>query len=201
MKNFTLRTSLALACAASLVACGGGRDDLILQIRSITGLTKDMTVRNNGGTPLTVAAGSTYFNFPGNIGEDESFNIEVATQPANATCTVYNGKGKTGAYSPNNIIMECIATPHNVTANVVGLTGTGLVVVNGTAQYTIPAGSTSFNFTTTNADGTKSGQVGDGIAYGFVVLTQPTNPAQNCIVQNGTGVMGSTDVVITIKCT
>jgi hypothetical protein len=202
MKNLILRSSLALACAAGLVACGGGDDELILQIRSINGLTKDgLTVRNNGGTPQAIPAASTYFNFPGLIGSDSDFNIEIVTQPPNATCVVYNGKGKTGSYSPNNIFMECTATPHNVTATVTGLTGTGLVVVNGTRQYPIPANTTSFSFTTTAADGTKSGQVGDGVAYGFVVLAQPSNPAQTCVVENGTGVMGNTDVVIAIKCT
>lgn len=202
MKINKLRTSAAiLACAFGLAACGGGDDELILQIRTISGLTKDgLTIRNNGGAPQEIKAGTTYFNFPGMIGSDSDFNIEIVTQPPNATCTVYNGKGKTGAYSPNNIVMECIATPHNVSANVVGLTGAGLVLVNGSKQYAIPANTTRFEFTTTAADGTKSGQVGDGEAYAFVVLTQPTNPAQTCVVENGTGVMGSVDVLIAVKC-
>lgn len=203
MKNFKLRTSAAiLACAFGLVACGGSDEELILQIRSITGLTKDMTVRNNGGAPVTIVAGSNFFNFPGFIGSDSNFNIEVVSEPSNAKCTVYNGKGKTGAYSPNNIIMECIPTPHNVTANITGLTSSGLVVVNGSTQYTIPAGTRVFEFTRTAADGTKTGQVGDGVAYGYVVLTQPSTPsAQTCVVANGGGIMGDKDVVITITCT
>ena len=206
MKIFTLRTSAAiLACAFGLVACGGSDEDLVLQIRSISGLTKDMTVRNNGGAAEPIKAGATFFNFPGLIGSDSDFNIEVIDQPLNAKCTVYNGKGKTGTYSPNNIVMECIATPHNVTATVSGLTSNGLVVVNGSMQYTIPANATAnattFEFTRTGADGTKTGQVGDGVAYGFVVLTQPTTPtAQTCVIENGGGIMGNKDVVIAIKC-
>lgn len=203
MKNFKLRTSAAiLACAFGLVACGGSDQELILQIRSITGLSKDMTVRNNGGTPQKIDAGVSFYNFPGFIGEDADFNIEVVDQPANAKCTIYNGKGKTGAYSPNNIVMECIPTPHNVTANITGLVSGGLVVVNGSTQYAIPANTRVFEFTSTAADGTKTGQVGDGVAYGYVVLTQPSTPtAQTCAIANGGGIMGSTDVVISITCT
>ncbi len=202
MKINKLRTSAAiLACAFGLVACGGDDDELILQIRQISGLTKDgLTVKNNGGAAQAVPARSTFFNFPGFIGSDSDFNIEIASQPPNATCTVFNGKGKTGAYSPNNIVMECVATPHNVSANVAGLTGSGLVLVNGSKQYPIAANTTRFEFTATAADGTKTGQVGDGEAYAFVVLAQPTNPAQTCVVENGTGVMGSADVLITVKC-
>ena len=92
MKIFKLRTSAAiLACAFGLVACGGSDEQLILQIRSISGLTKDMTVRNNGGAPQEIKAGATFFNFPGFIGSDSDFNIEIVTEPSNAKCTIFNG--------------------------------------------------------------------------------------------------------------
>ncbi len=199
MKNLYLRTSLALACAFGLAACGGGGGDLLLFISPIYGLTKDgMTIRNNGGTPVPVAAGSATYTFADRIGVDENFNIEIVTQPPNATCTVINGKGKTGSYTPTGIAINCIATPHNVSATVSGLVGTGLEVVNGAQRYPITANGV-FSFTLTAADGTKTGQVGDGNAYGYVILTQPTG--QSCVVENGGGIMGSTDVTnINIKC-
>ena len=199
MKNLYLRTSVALACAFGLVACGGGSNNLQLGF-AITGLTKDMTISNNGGTPITIPAGSSSYIFPDLIGSDSNFDIKVVTQPPNATCTIYYGTGKTGAYSPTGIVMQCIATPHNVTAAISGLTTSGLVVVNGSMRYTIPANpvNNQFSFTLVAADGTKTGQVGDGNAYGFAILTQPTG--QTCTIPNGGGIMANQDVVININC-
>ena len=199
MKNLYLRTSVALACAFGLAACGGGGDDLLLVISPIYGLTRDgLTIRNNGGTPEPIAAGSGVYTMLARVGTDSDYNIEIVTQPPNATCVMINGQGKTASYAPIGIGISCIATPHNVSATVTGLTGTGLEVVNGAMRYPITANGV-FNFTLTAADGTKTGQVGDGNAYGYVILTQPTG--QSCVVENGGGIMGSTDVTnINIKC-
>ena len=205
MKKSYLRTSIAFACAFGLVACGGSDPDLVLQISSISGLTMDgLTVSNNGGTPEAVDYKLGYFRFKDMIGSDSNFDIKVEHDPSNAKCTVFNGKGKTATWSPTNIAIQCIANPHNVTATITGLTSaaTGLVVVNGSARYEIAAGTTTYEFT--KYDETKvpkvpiSGQVGDGVAYGFVVLTQPTG--KTCSIPNGGGIMGSTDVTITIDC-
>lgn len=203
MKNYYLRTSVALACAIGLVACGGSDNDLVLRISSITGLTAaGLTVSNNGGTPEAIAPGNSFYDFKNRIGSDSNYDVKVAHDPDNATCTVINGKGKTATWSPNNIILRCIPIPHNVTAKIIGLTptATGLVVVNGNAQYEIPAGTELYEFTKYAADGKtpESGQVGDGVAYGFVVLTQPAG--KTCTIPNGGGIMGKTDVVITIDC-
>ncbi|MES2316413.1 MAG: hypothetical protein V4631_02875 [Pseudomonadota bacterium] len=199
MKNFYLRTSLALACAFGLVACGGGNQNLVLYV-ALEGVTETgLTITNNDGAPLPVPPAVSLLNFPDRVSEDTNFNIKIATQPSNAVCTVANGQGKTGAISPNNIKITCIAIPHNVSATVTGLTATGLVVVNGPMQYTIPPGVSSFNFTLTAADGSKTGQVGDGSAYGFVILTQPTG--QTCSIANGGGIMDNVDITnVAITC-
>jgi hypothetical protein len=198
MKKVYLRT-MALACALGLAGCGGSGADLVLSINPIIGLTKDgMTIRNNGGTPIAIAGGTAFYNFTDRIGTDTAFNIEIVTQPPNAACVVNNGKGTTGAYAPTGISITCIATPHNVSAVVSGLTGTGLVVVNGAMQYKNITNGV-YSFTVTAADGTKSGQVGDGNTYGFGILTQPSG--QSCVLTNGAGIMGDHDVTnLTITC-
>ncbi len=200
MKTYYLRTVAALACAFGLVACGGGDDDLLLQVR-ISGLTKTgLTLTNNGGEAEAVEAGASFYNFKNRIGSDSNFDIVAKTSPAGTNCEVINGKGKTSSYAPNNIFVVCTPIPHNVTANITGLgANAGLVVVNGAAQYAIPASATTFSFTLKDADGkVTGGQVGDGVAYGFSVLTQPAN--QTCTIPDGGGIMGSVDVVININC-
>ena len=200
MKTNYLRTCAALACAFGLVACGGGDDDLVLQIR-ISGLTKPgLTVSNNGGAPETVESGAAFYVFKNRIGSDANFDIKADTSPTGTTCEVINGKGKTSSYAPTNIFVVCTPIPHNVSATITGLgDNAGLVVVNGAAQYAIPAGATTFNFTLKDSTGkVTGGQVGDGVAYGFSVLTQPAN--RTCTIPDGGGIMGSTDVVININC-
>ncbi|MES2015114.1 MAG: hypothetical protein V4484_01360 [Pseudomonadota bacterium] len=216
MKKVYLRT-MALACALGLTACGGGGDELTLTISPIYGLTKDgMTVRLNGGTKHAVAALATSFPFTNErVGTDSKFTIEIVDQPPNATCTMINGSGTTGAYAPTGIAISCIATPHNVKAKVTGLLGS-LTVVNSATNYTItPADLTVdpvthekwYSFTRTVGTDT-IGQVGDGNTYSFGILTQPNaqpapivQVAQTCELANGTGTMGDHDVTnVTITC-
>lgn len=205
MKNFYLR-SMAVACAFGLAACGGGGGDLLLGISPIYGVTKDgLTISNNGGTPVAILHGTTSYVFTEHIGTDTAFDIKIVTQPPNATCTIVNGKGTTGAYSPTGIAINCIANPYNVSAQVSGLTAVAadashLVVVNGALKYTIASGATdpfTYHFALAD-DGTKT-TVGDGEAYGYVILTQPA--LQKCTLLNGGGIMGSADVSnLTITC-
>lgn len=199
MKKYYLRTVAALACAFGLVACGGGNDDLTLQVH-VSGVTKDgLTLSNNGGEPQKVLTPWTSFIFSG-ISSDSDFDIVAKSSPTGTTCEVINGKGKTSSYSPTNIFAVCTPIQRNVTAKIVGLgANAGLVVVNGPIQYTIPAGAESFDFTLKDSTGkVTGGQVGEGVAYGFAVLTQPVN--KTCTIPNGGGIMGDADVQITINC-
>jgi hypothetical protein len=69
-------------------------------------------------------------------------------------------------------------TPLSVSGTVVGMTGTGLILENnGTDDQTIKGtGNIPFTFKTNSAG-----------VYKIVVKTQPSNPAQNCSVTNGSG--------------
>jgi hypothetical protein len=200
MKTYYLRTVAALACAFGLVACGGGNDDLALAVH-VSGVTQNgLTLTNNGGEPEAVLTPWTSYIFKNPVGSDSNFEILVKTSPPGTTCEVINGKGKTSSYAPTNIFVVCSPIPHNVTATITGLgSNAGMVVVNGPVQYTIPADATTFNFTLKDSTGkVTGGQVGEGIGYGFAVLTQPAN--KTCTIPNGAGIMGSTDVVININC-
>lgn len=73
---------------------------------------------------------------------------------------------------------------YTVGGNVAGLEGGGLVLSNG-SDTVAPQGNGSFAFPTAMATGQ---------SYDVAVATQPTNPAQVCTVQNGTGTVGSTNV-------
>lgn len=202
MKNLYLRTSLALACAFGLVACGGEDPSLLLRV-GISGVNKDgLTIRNNGGTTHAVPANSGVFDFPELIAPDSDFNVEIVTSPSNATCRVENGKGKSGQFSPQNVAVVCDINMYDISGSVSGLKTDGLIVINGSEQVAIPANATSFTLTKLNADGKPvSGQVGDGYAYGLTIFQQPAAGSGVCTLANGTGTMGAADVTnVVITC-
>lgn len=205
MKSLTLRSSVALACALSLAACGGGRGNLQLGGRIfggvsegslvLGGLTKDgLVLQNNGGAPLAVPAGSQTFAFPDLLGSDEAFNVTIQSKPASAVCTVVNGKGKTGAFNVSTVEVHCITNSYELGGTISGLgNASGLVLVNGADRQEISAGATTFTMTRLQADGSyASGKVADGSPYGVTVLTQPAG--RSCTVLNGVGTMGAAKV-------
>lgn len=201
MKSLYL-SSVALACALSLVACGGDSGSLVLS-GSVSGVTKDgLVLKNNGGSPLTVAAGSSSFVFPDLVGTDASFDITVDSKPSNAqSCTVTNGKGKTGSYSPVGIRVDCTIFQRDLGGSISGLASSGLILINGSDRQEIAAGATSFTMTKLAADGSTyvSGRVPDGSPYGITVFQQPAG--QTCTVSNGTGIMGGTPVTsVAVAC-
>ena len=82
---------------------------------------------------------------------------------------------------------------YTVGGTVTGLTGSGLILRNnGGGNLAVPV-SGMFTFAT---------KVANGAAYAVTVGTQPTNPAQTCVVTNGSGTMGSSNVTnVTVTCT
>lgn len=222
MKNITLRTGVALACALAMAGCGSSNDNLILRVNIISNgaIMAGMTLQNNGGTIKTVDAGSTYADFPDLVGEDTSFDIKIKSQPSNALCTLENASGKTGAYSPNNIIARCVVYTFTLGGNITNLTTDGLVLSNGSVHKNIPhtsavAGNVMpFDMTTPAVAATtttpavaESGKVAEGQPYGVLIFAQPAQGG--CSIEKdaitgastGVGTMPAKTVdTIVIKC-
>ncbi len=192
MKNLFLRSGLALACALSLVACGGDNGNLYL-MGSVEGLSKDgLSIANNKGTPLAIPAGSNQFQFPERISADERFNVDFVTQPKGAHCEMENNVGKSGAYNITNIRIVCASIPRHLSGTINNLTAPKLILNNGADQVEIAPGQKTFTMTKYDSAGKPvSGMVGDGSPFGVTVLHQPDG--QTCSVVNGTGTMGETD--------
>lgn len=186
MKNMYLRTGVTLACAMALYGCGGSDNDIVLRITSITGLNRDgMTVTNNKGPALPVRANSTFFDV-GLIKADSDFNIEIATQPPNAKCDIFNASGNVGSFTPQSIYITCKIFTYDLFGKVNNLKG-NLVINNGSIRKELKAGDTSFTLTTRNGDTVVSGQIAEGTPYGLTILAQPAG--QTCTITNGSGVM------------
>jgi alpha-tubulin suppressor-like RCC1 family protein len=86
-----------------------------------------------------------------------------------------------------------VSTPtYTVSATVSGLNGSGLVLQDNGADDRAVAANGGVTFSTALAS---------GAAYNVSVKTQPSNPAQNCSVANGSGAVGSANVSnVTVTC-
>jgi hypothetical protein len=193
MKSSTLRAGLALACALGLSACGGGSGDLYLTGTITGGVTEDgLVLQNNGGDDLAIPADSTTFQFGNRVSTDDQFNITVKSIPPNTSgCTVTNGSARANYYTIEQIYVSCTIKTHAFSVAVNGLTTSGLVIINGSDQHTVAAGTTSVDMAPAN----------EGAPYAVKVLTQPNG--QTCSVSggdhnDGTGTVQSAGVVVPI---
>lgn len=195
MKNLYLRSAVALACALSLAACGGGDDGTMQLGGGVQGVTiPGLVLKNKGGPELKVEPFASSFVFPDLIAANTDYDIQFVSMPTNADCKIINGKGKSSVYGVGSSIgVICTLKPHDVKGKIVGLSSGPLVIINGTYRLNIPANQTEFNLTQLDADGkTKLGEVGETQAYGLSVLQQP--PGLTCRIDNGVGIMGKADV-------
>ncbi len=182
MKSLFLRSGAVLACALTLASCGGKGGNLLLG-GSVIGLVRDgLVLQNNGADDYAVPANSVSFVFPTLIGNDTDYNVTVKSSPSSAVCTAANNKGRSSNFDVTSIVITCVTNTYALGGSVSGLTGTGLVLVNGPDRISVAPGATSFALS----------KVGDGSPYGVTVLTQPSN--QTCTVANGTGTMGAAAV-------
>lgn len=195
MTSFTQTSRLAAACCAALVlaACGGSDDGDLYLSGSISGLTKEGLVLENrsNGDSKAIPAGSRGFVFDKGLSNDESFDVQVKTQPAGAVCTPFFNRGRTGAFSINTVEIRCVTNSYQLGGTISGLTAAGLELINGADKLAVPAGATTFAM---------PAKVADGGAYGLIIFTQPTG--QQCTMTGtATGVMGSADKLDAVQIT
>jgi hypothetical protein len=80
---------------------------------------------------------------------------------------------------------------YTIGGTVTGLSGTGLVLQNNTANNLSVASNGTFTF---------SAAVNSGTTYNVTVFTQPSNPTQKCTVANGTGTASANVTSVQVTC-
>jgi hypothetical protein len=181
-------TNLAVNCATGSFTIGG----------SVTGLQgSGLVLRNNGGDDLIIA-GNGPFQFAALLASGVTYNVTVATNPANPAqnCAVTNPTGTINGASVANITVTCMTNRFTIGGSISGLAGTGLrLQLNNERPIDIPAGATGFGFPSLLASGTPY-QVRD--------VHDPSNPAQECRVREDTqsGIVGNANVTnVVVTCT
>ena len=82
---------------------------------------------------------------------------------------------------------------YTIGGTVTGVRGTGLVLQDNSGDNLTITGNGSFAF---------SSGIDQGGAYSVTVATQPSNPAQTCVVHNGSGTIGTSDINnVIVSCT
>jgi hypothetical protein len=178
-------TNVTVTCATNSFTVGG----------TVSGLAgTGLVLSNNGGPGLTISAGATSYVFPTSIASGTPYAVTVTAQPTgpSQTCNVANGSGTVGTGNVTNVNVSCSTSTFTVGGTVTGLTGTGLVLHNGSENLTVAANG-AYVFAT---------PVASGGSYAVTVTVQPLNPSQTCTVANGSGTVGATNVTaVTVTCT
>jgi 6-phosphogluconolactonase (cycloisomerase 2 family) len=116
---------------------------------------------------------------------------------------VTNGSSTVNGANVTNVLVTCTAA-YSIGYTVTGLTGSGLVLC---VNYSF-AGCNFDLDVDRNGPGTidvspdgSSNLFATGYAYQFKVETQPSIPAQSCVITNGSGTVGTADVTnVTVVC-
>ncbi len=190
MKSSILYAGAALACVLGLSACGGGNGDLPLTvtINSGAGVSKEglVLVNKSNGDEIAVPANTSAVQFKKYLQTDDEFNIDVKSLPSNISgCTFSNNKARANYYTVYTLspAVFCTVKTHDLSVKVTGLTGAGLVLVNGSDKQPVTANN-GVDVTVAMAKVPEDGP------YGITVLTQPDT--QTCTVSGGSGTMNAT---------
>jgi hypothetical protein len=150
---------------------------------TISGLMSQGLILLNGTDTATPNPGDTSFTFPTAVVAGTSYDVSVQLQPDTDTCTVTGGSGVVGSANVTDVAVTCASAAFTVGGTISGLTGSGLVLADGTDTTSPVPGATTFTFPTKLASAT---------SFNVTVSTQPAG--QTCTVGNGTGVILTSSV-------
>jgi hypothetical protein len=164
---------------------------------TVTGLgtAAGLVLQLNGANDLPIN-GDGGFTFPtaADLLPNASYAVTISTQPTGKTCTISAASGTVANGPVTSVVVNCAGGTFTVGGAVTGLANGDTVVLtnNGTEDVTVNSNNT-FAFPTA---------VGTGSSYAVTVKTQPTAPAQTCVVTNGTGTVASANVTnVAVACT
>jgi hypothetical protein len=209
MKFSLARPALAFAIMAALAACGGGGKATFPINVTVSNLQYPGLILSTNGQDLTVnppatAGQDVVVAFPNQIEYGQLYEVvpkgatvvnhasSGGAQPKHQTCSpsLFPAYGTAGQLAKIDIRYACAINAYQLTGTVKGLTGTGLVLANGSTTGTIAVSPVlDANQKPTGADQTLTmNPVPYGKSYGVTVLTDPTG--QHCDVTGGTNGIG-----------
>jgi 6-phosphogluconolactonase (cycloisomerase 2 family) len=177
-------TDVQVACSTNIFSFTVGG--------TVSGLTgSGLVLRNNGGANLGISSNGP-FTFATSITQGNAYAVTAFAQPTNPsqTCVVSNGGGTVAGGNIIDVQVACTTDNFILGGNLSGLTGTGLVLSNGSERVTLNADG-SFAFNTA---------ISSGASYNVLIDAAPANPVQRCSVTNGSGTVTNANVNIGVTC-
>lgn len=160
---------------------------------TVSGLSgTGLVLQDNGGDSLAITANGAFTFKTAVTGPTDAYTVTVLTQPSNPLqiCTVASGSG-TATANVTNVSVTCVPAS-TIGGNVTGVVGTGMVIQNNGAEKLPISANGAFTFVN---------PVPTGAAYNVTIFTQPTAPAQTCVVTPGTGSGAASANVTTVAIT
>jgi len=149
-----------------------------------------LVLEDNGSDDLAISGtGTVGFTFKTAV--SGAYNVIVKTQPAGQTCSVANGAG-TATANVNTIQVTCAPT-FTIGGTVSGLLGSGLTLQNNGGDNLSVNGTGTVNFTFATP-------LLAGATYAVTILNQPSSPAQNCVIANGSATVSGVVNNVQISC-
>jgi 6-phosphogluconolactonase len=181
-EGFIAARTAAFAALVFLAACGGGGGSggsggTFTIGGSISGLAGSGLVLSAGAGNTVSVSKAGAFTFPTSLGAGASYDVTVASPPANPsqTCTVSNGTG-TVSGAVDNITVVCVISQFTVGGSISGLRGAGLILRDNSGDDLPVSSSGAFVF---------KESVASGGAYDVSIVSQPSGPTQNCVLLAG----------------
>ena len=209
MKFSLARPALALAITLTLASCGGGGKATFPINVTVSGLQYPGLILSTNGQDLTInppaTAGADVTGvFPNPLEYGQTYEVvpqgatvvnHAATggaQPKHQNCssTLFPPYGTAGQLAKIDIRFVCSILAYPLTGKVVGLTGTGLTLTNGSTTGTVgvnPALDTN-NVPTGAEVPLGMNSVAYGSTYSVRVMTDPVG--QHCTVTGGANGIG-----------
>ena len=173
-------TSVAVACGTPTFQIGG----------TISGLTgSGLTLQDNGGGTLPVAANAQSFTFATPLGTGATYAVTVSAQPTspNQICTVANGSGTVGSANITSVTVSCANVGRfvhvaNYSDGASGLGDVSAFTINPTsgALTAVPGGAVA-------ADGNPSAIVADRSGQFLYVTNHSTADVTIFLIDQTTG--------------
>ncbi|HYM27087.1 MAG TPA: hypothetical protein VET66_02980, partial [Steroidobacteraceae bacterium] len=187
--RLTLPVLLAGACAP-ISGCGGSAAAATSATVTYTvggtvsglGAGTQLALLDNGQDALMVSS-SGAFTFPTRLAAGSRYAVAVQRQPSGFSCAVSNGSGIVGAAPVASVRVACGPSVFTVGGVVSGLSGSGLVLADGSTVVAVSATAAGFRL---------PGSFASGASYDVIVKAHP--PGHSCSVTHGSGVVGSANV-------
>ncbi|MFK8013476.1 MAG: FG-GAP repeat protein [Marinicellaceae bacterium] len=160
----------------------------------VSGTVINLAQNNSISLSINTFSGSitvvdSTFVFPEPLADNTEFEVSIASQPKNPiqNCTLNNASGTINAADITNIEVICNEVDYFIGVTVTGLTNNNFMTLrneNNNNNLSVWFEGPYVFFET----------LADQESYNIIVSTQPSDPIQNCSVENGSGTINAQDV-------